>query len=328
MKILITGGAGSIGSNLVRKLLDDQSYEIFVADNLWRGKLENLKKYNNNKFDIKKKFYNVDLRDYNQCLKVTADISHVIHLADVVAGINYVFENEFSLFQSNLLINSNILRASIENKVDKITYVGTACSYPLEKQLKINTKPLKEEEVYPANPESGYGWSKLIGEYEISLSTKYDLIKSSILRLHNVYGPPSELSHSKSQVIPALCKKLILDEDFIVWGSGNQRRSFIYVDDVIEAILKSLQISSGHEVVQIGPSQSTSIKEIAQKLIKISNKKIKPIFDPKKPEGDFDRVPDLTRAKNILNWKPSIEIDEGLKKTYDWSKNELLNQIN
>ena len=89
-----------------------------------------------------------------------------------------MFKNEFSLFQENLNINSNILKASIENKVDKITYVGTACSYPLEKQSKLNTIPLKEEEVYPANPESAYGWSKLIGEYEITLASKFGLIRS------------------------------------------------------------------------------------------------------------------------------------------------------
>ena len=105
------------------------------------------------------------------------------------------FKMNFS-FQLNLNINSNILRASILNKV-KITYVGTVYSYPLEKQSNLNIVPLKEEDAYPANPESSYGWSKLIGEYEISLASKYGLINSSILRLHNVYGPPSELSEKK-----------------------------------------------------------------------------------------------------------------------------------
>lgn len=328
MKILITGGAGLIGSNLLKKLISLKLSEIFVVDNLWRGKLENISEINNNYFNLKNNFFNIDLRDYKKCLTVTKEIDHVIHLADVVAGINYVFDNEFSLFQSNLKINSNVLKASIQNNVKKITYVGTACSYPLEMQAKLNITPLKEEDVYPANPESAYGWSKLIGEYEINLASKYNFINSSILRLHNVYGPPSELSHSKSQVIPALCKKLIKNENYIVWGSGNQRRAFIYVDDVVDAIMKSINLENGHDVIQIGPKESVSIKEIAMKLLKISNKNTNPIFDTSKPEGDFDRVPDISKAKKILNWEPKTKIDDGLEKIYRWCENKLSNNLN
>ncbi len=325
MNILITGGAGLIGSNLLKRIIkNNNNYNIILADNLWRGKLENINDIKNTNFNIEKNFYELDLSVYENCLKITKDIDHVIHLADVVAGINYVFQNEFSLFQLNLNINSNILRASIFNKVKKITYVGTACSYPLEKQSNLNIIPLKEEDVYPANPESSYGWSKLIGEYEISLASKYGLINSSILRLHNVYGPPSELSEKKSQVIPALCRKLILNEEYIIWGSGKQRRSFVYIDDVIDALIKSMKIEEGHEVVQIGPRESISIEEIANKLLMLSKKNIKPTFDTTKPEGDFDRVPDISKAEKILNWKPKINIDDGLKETYKWAKSQLL----
>lgn len=325
MNILITGGAGFIGSNLLKKIIkNNNNYNIILADNLWRGKLENISGIKNSNFNIDKNFYELDLSIYDNCLQITKGIDHVIHLADVVAGINYVFQNEFSLFQLNLNINSNILRASILNKVKKITYVGTACSYPLEKQSNLNTIPLKEEDVYPANPESSYGWSKLIGEYEISLASKYGLINSSILRLHNVYGTPSELSEKKSQVIPALCRKLILNEKYIIWGSGKQRRSFVYIDDVIDALIKSMKIEEGHEVVQIGPRESISIEEIANKLLILSKKNIKPTFDTTKPEGDFDRVPDISKAEKILNWKPKINIDDGLKETYKWAKSQLL----
>ncbi len=324
MNILITGGAGSIGSNLLKELLKLNIYNIYVADNLWRGKLENINISNNKNFNISENFFNVDLRDYENCLKVTSDIDHVIHLADVVAGINYVFGNQFSLFQSNLSINSNILKASIENKVKNFTYVGTACSYPLEKQSEINHTPLTEEEAYPANPESSYGWSKLIGEYEIELASKEGLIKSSILRLHNVYGPPCETSPELSQVIPSLCRKLILNEKYIIWGSGKQRRSFVYISDVVKALLKSISFKEGHKVIQIGPNESTSIMDIAEKLLKISKKNISPIYDISKPEGDFDRVPNITKANNILKWKQEISIDDGLELTYKWCFDHLL----
>ena len=164
-----------------------------------------------------KNFHKIDLSNYNNCLKVTKNIDIVIHLADIVAGINYVFNNEFFLFQQNLKINSNVLKASIKNNVKKYIYAGTACSYPLEKQQKRNTKPFKEEDAYPANPESSYGWSKLIGEYELELAVKSNLISGTTLRFHNVYGPPCELNPDLSQVIPALCRKIIEEESLIVW---------------------------------------------------------------------------------------------------------------
>ena len=207
-KILVTGGAGMIGSNLVKKLVND-GFETFVADNLWRGKKEYLFSDKEKMVIPDKNFYQVDLRDYENCLKVTKDVNIVVHLADIVAGINYVFANESSVFRSNILINSNILRACITNKVEKYIYAGTACSYPKSKQTTLNPPPFREEDVYPAEPESAYGWSKLMGEYEAELAFNSNLINIEILRLHNVYGTPAELDPSKSQVIPALCKKAI-----------------------------------------------------------------------------------------------------------------------
>ena len=327
-KYLITGGAGLIGSNLLRDLIKKKNIEIYVVDNLWRGKIENFKDEDKFLFDVDNYFFNLDLRNYDNCVKVTQNIDCVIHLADIVAGINYVFDNEFTLFQSNLSINSNMLRAAIKNKVNKYLYVGTACSYPLEKQASINTIPLTEEEAYPANPESSYGWSKLIGEYELELAEKNKQIEASILRLHNVYGPRCELTHERSQVIPALCRKLILNEDFVVWGSGKQRRAFVYIDDIVRAIMLALEKGMGQGVIQIGPDKSETISGIAEKLIKISEKDMDIKFDLSKPEGDFDRTANYSKAKKIIGWEPIVDIDSGLLKTYDWALKYLLNQKN
>ena len=159
IKILVTGGAGMIGSNLVKRLVFE-GYDVFVADNLWRGKKEYLLSDDKGTMVIpNKNFHKVDLRDYKNCLKVTKKMDVVVHLADVVAGINYVFSNESSLYRSNILINTNTLHACIANKVKKYIYAGTACSYPKSKQSFINPPPFKEDDVYPAEPESGYGWS-------------------------------------------------------------------------------------------------------------------------------------------------------------------------
>jgi len=219
-----------------------------------------------------------------------------------------------------------MLNASIDNKVKNYIYVGTACSYPKEKQQIIHKTPLfREEDAFPANPESSYGWSKLMGEYECELALKSNDINVGILRFHNVYGPPCELSFEKSQVIPALCRKAIRypNEEFIVWGSGKQRRAFLYVDDAVKGILLMLEKGMNKGVIQIGPSESNSISEIAKEIIKISGKDIKIRFDLAKPEGDRDRAADTSKAKSILGWKHKVDLEEGLQNTFVWALKEL-----
>jgi GDP-D-mannose 3', 5'-epimerase len=327
--ILVTGGAGMIGSNLVKKLVLE-GHKVFVADNLWRGKKKYLFSKKNKSIIPEKNFYQVDLSNYKNCVKVTNKMDIVVHLADVVAGINYVFSNESFVFNSNVLINSNTLKACIANKVKKYIYAGTACSYPKSKQSIIDPPPFKEEDVYPAEPESAYGWSKLMGEYEAELAFKENLIDIEILRLHNVYGSPSELDPSMSQVIPALCRKAIeqKNSELLVWGSGKQKRAFVHVDDIVDGFIKAINKKSKYNgVIQLGPDFSTSIAEIAKRIVSLSEKKFSIKFDKSKPEGDFDRMADNSRAKDILNWSPKISLDVGLKKVFNWCKLELLNDL-
>ncbi len=323
-RILITGGAGFIGSNLLKHLVQ-KGAKVRIADNLLRGKLSNFIFNKRYIIDVKNQFFKVDLSDFYNCKKVVEDQEIIFHLADVVAGINYVFGNELSLFQKNLMINTNMLRAAIENGKNNYIYVGTACSYPKEKQDKLNPTPLIEEDVYPANPESSYGWSKLIGEYECELAQKENLINIGILRLHNVYGPRCDFSIEKSQVIPSLIRKAINypGEDFVVWGSGNQRRAFVYVDDVIDALISVAEKGMNKGPIQIGPNYSTSVREIAETIVSISGKKMTPHYDTSKMEGDIDRYANWSKAKEILNWSPGTSIESGLRHTYEWIKSQM-----
>jgi GDP-D-mannose 3',5'-epimerase len=133
------------------------------------------------------------------------------------------------------------------------------------------------------------------------------------------------LDPGKSQVIPALCRKAILypKEPFIVWGSGNQRRSFVYIDDIIDALVDVRTRGMNKGVIQIGTDHSDSIADIAKKIMSISGKDINIQFDIDKPEGDVDRAADCSKAKQILDWSPKVSIDKGLEKTYEWCLTEL-----
>lgn len=326
---MVTGGAGQIGSNLVERLVS-MGAEITVADNLWRGKRRNLFKDGQPMIDIGTQFHEVDLADRGACDAACAGQDVVIHLADVVAGINFVFGNQYFLFNKNALIDNNMIQAALEADVGKYVYVGSACSYPADKQAVLNPPPFKEEEVYPALPESAYGWSKLMGEYLCELAGQSGRMETGVLRFHNVYGPRCEMSPEKSQVIPALIRKAIRhpEEEFIVWGSGAQRRAFVYVDDAVDGLVRVVERGMGKGAIQIGPDYSTSIREVAEQAVAASGRNIEITFDTTKPEGDMDRAADWSKARDILGWRPTVDVSEGIRRTYAWCERELRHQAN
>ena len=327
-KILVTGGCGMIGSNLVKRLVKE-GHDVSIIDNLWRGKLEYLNDESGKPvIDIDSRFFNIDLSDGHADIdKIVNDNEYVIHLADIVAGIDYVFGNQGGLFRQNNLINTNLfasVRRAGKERIKGLIYVGTACSYPLTRQNSLDVVPLREDELFPALPESAYGWSKLMGQLEIGYLEKETGIPCCTLQFHNVYGSPCDFGE-RSQVIPALIRKAIHypNEEFIVWGSGKQGRAFLHVNDVVEALVRALDKGWGHGWIQIGPSVCTSIAEIAETVVKISGKDIKPFFDTTKPEGDKARSADYSKAKEILGWEPSVSLEDGLRQQYKWVENEI-----
>ena len=324
---MITGGAGMIGSNLVKRLVKE-GWDVFVADNLWRGKLEYLNDENGKPvIDLDTHFFLKDLAVYEQCEKVIGFTDYVVHLADIVAGINYVFANQGELFRVNNLINSNLfasVRKAGRERIKGLIYVGTVCSFPLTLQNTYNPEPLHEEELFPAMPESAYGWSKLMGQLEIGYLEKETGIPCCTLMFHNVYGTPTDYGE-RSQVIPALIRKAVNnpEEEFVVWGSGNQGRAFIHVNDAVEALVLALEKGWGHGWIQIGPDRSTTIKEIAYTIAEISGKELKPVFDITRPEGDSARYADYTKARTVLGWEPKTDLEEGLRESYAWIEEQI-----
>lgn len=329
-KILVTGGCGMIGSNLVKRLVK-MGHDVQVIDNLWRGKLEYLNDENGQPvINLETNFHNVDLSTGLGIDPIVFSVEYVIHLADIVAGIDYVFSNQGDLFRLNNLINTHVfhsVRKAGKERIKGLIYVGTACSYPLTRQNSLDVIPLKEEELFPALPESAYGWSKLMGQLEIGFLEKECGIPCCTLQFHNVYGSPCDFGE-RSQVIPALIRKAINfpKEEFNVWGSGKQGRAFIHVNDIVDALVLALEKGWGKGWIQIGPSECTSIREIAEAVVKISGKDIVPFYDTTKPEGDKARSADWTKAKEVLGWEPKVSLEEGLKQQYDWVKAQIEKQ--
>jgi len=315
-KVYVTGVAGLIGSNTVRVLLED-GFSVVGIDNLWRGTKENISDlFAHSNFT----FRHADLISDHDWYRDMGPADSLIHIADIVAGIGYVFSNEWSVFKNNLLINTSVARIVNQLAPGRFIYLGTACSYPKHLQRSVDISMLSESDKFPADPESGYGWSKLVGEIEFKLATKGTNTRFIVLDLHNVYGWPCAYRDNTSQVIPALIFKAInaVNRKLSVWGNGRQGRAFLHVSDVVSAIRLALDYSGVHSAFMIGPNRCTTISEVAdiiQSHPKIHIDEI--IFDTSKPTGDIGRFADSTLALNELKWSPKVDFQSGLHELID-----------
>lgn len=321
-RILVTGGAGFVGSHLVARLVDRLTGSIRVVDNLWRGRLENLLDKHGRPILKKDEMCIGDLTDYAVAELMTRHADTIFHLADIVAGIDFIFGNQGFVFDHNLRINLNTVRAARANRVPAFVYTATACSFPKQLQQQYTTTSIPEERLYPANPESSYGWSKLMGEYHM-IREQDPSFSVGIVRLHNVYGPRSGYRNN-SQALPALIRKAITypQEGFHVWGTGNQYRDFLYVDDAVSAILAVRERGMNKGSIQFGTGKATTLRHAATEVLhlarKFLGKKIEPVYDTGKLEGDRGRVADLSRAHTILGWTAKVGFAEGLQQTFKW----------
>jgi GDP-D-mannose 3',5'-epimerase len=236
-----------------------------------------------------------------------------------------VFSNQGAIFRQNMLINSNAVTAARKYKPKGFIYVGTACSFPAHKQPGVEAAPLREEDQYPAAPESAYGWSKLMGEYEALLMEEEAGIPVSIAVLHNVYGAPCDYEEQRGQVIPSLIRKAIRhpDEPFIAWGSGAQGRAFVHVEDIVDGLMACLDKGLGKGVIQLGPDVCTSIREIAETVVEVSGKAISIQYDTSKPEGDKGRCADYLKAREVLGWRPNVSLKSGISSLYQWIESRM-----
>ena len=321
-----------IGSRLVRALLE-AGHEVAVIDNLWRGQLRYLTSLDG--FDPGTMFHQIDLSDPENASRtrdVLTGCDSVVHLADIVAGIGYVFNNQYEILRVNNLINTHVLRACADTDVPRVLYAGTACSFPKHLQMSLGSV-LVETQLFPAEPESAYGWSKLLGTLELQYMAEQHGVTASTLMLHNVYGPNCDVEPARSQVIPSLIRRMIELEEgatLTVWGSGKQGRAFVHVDDIARAFVAALDCDADvlAPIIQIGPGYCTSIRELVETLRdRVIRKDLLIEYDRTKPEGDIGRCADFSLAQRVLGWSPQVDLEAGLTETHNWIDAELRARI-
>ena len=315
-RVLVTGGAGFIGSSLCKKLIELGS-EVVVADNLSRGQKRNLEPILDHI-----EFHQVDLTKMDSCLDVTKDVDLVFHLASSVGGIQYITKEKVGGLTPSLLMNTNMMEAARICDVERFLFTSSACVYR-DREEGLNR--FKEEDAIPANPMTTYGWAKILGE--IMCKSYHDDygIKCSVPRIFNAYGENENLDPRWSHVIPSLIRKAILypKEGFILFGDGMQERAFLYVQDCVDGLLLNMEKITDAEPINLGSDELISIGKLAKRIVNISVKNIKIEYDLSGPRGTNRYCADTTRMKQVLVWNPKKTLEEGLKRTYNWVLGEL-----
>jgi nucleoside-diphosphate-sugar epimerase len=311
--VLVTGAGGFIGGHLVGELerlgyrrlraVDikpiDEWYQVFPqVDNL-----------------------TLDLRDREACLQAASGAREIYNLACDMGGMGFIETHKAECMLS-VLINTHMLMAARDVKVDRFFYSSSACVYAADKQTRPDVAPLKEQDAYPAMPEDGYGWEKLFSERMCRHFTEDFGLETRIARYHNVYGPHGTYEGGREKAPAAMCRKVIGAllagaDEIEVWGDGEQTRSFMYIDDCLHGT-RTLMASDTREPINIGSDELVTINQLIDIVEDIAGVKLKRRYNLDAPKGVRGRCSENSLIKETLGWAPSIRLRDGMERTYQW----------
>jgi len=309
LNILITGGAGFIGSHLVEKFLS-VGEKVIVVDNLLTGAIENLSLFNGNPNFI---FMNHDVQHH---IDIEMELDYVLHLASA-ASLRAYTEHPINTLKAGSSGTINTLGLA---KAKNAKYLLTSTS-----EVYGNPKVSPQSETYwgnvnPNGPRSMYDEAKRFSEAAVSSYNRIYNLNTRIVRLFNTYGPKMKIDDGR--VVTNFIFQALNGEDITIYGNGDQTRSFCYIEDTLSGIIKAMD-SESSEVFNIGNPNEITVKKLAEIIIKLTNSNSSLKFLELPEDDPMQRKPDISKAKNILNWSPKIPLEEGLLKTIDWVKSSI-----
>lgn len=310
-KVAIMGGASFIASHTIEKLLELGVEEFRLADDFSSGKMENIPTGLNPT--------RLDLRYYPAALHATEGADIVIDLSSVHGGRGFVGTNHEVAISDNFIINTNVLKAAAENKVERIFFASSGCIYDTNRQMD-ETQDIKIPESWEnhttiMHPDGMYGLSKLAHEKVLQAYHKDGLIKVATCRFFTVFGRRMKENHF---ILASIAKSFIKSDPFYIWGNGEEVRNFTPVQNTVQGLLLATEQANG-EIYNIGLEKRITIKEATLKIWELMDWHPKEvIFQEDKPVGIRNRVSDCTKARTELGWNPQVSFMEGLQDTIDW----------
>ena len=324
---VVLGAGGFIGGHLVKRL-KEEGYWVRGVD---------IK--NNEYHNYADEFILGDLTNPTVVQSVIPEnTDEVYQLAADMGGALYIFtgQNDANVMHNSALINLNVVHECTKKKVKKVFYSSSACAYPEYNQMDPNNPKCAEKDAYPAEPDSEYGWEKLFSERLYLAYNRNHKLDVRIARFHNIFGPCGTYKGGKEKAPAAMCRKALESVDgseLEVWGDGLQTRSFLYIDECVESVLRFMRQDSFLGPVNIGSEEMVTINELAQIAINLTGKnvKIKNLADEefkqkygfKCPTGVRGRNSDNTLYREKMRWEPSQPLKEGIEKTFNWIKSQL-----
>jgi GDP-D-mannose 3',5'-epimerase len=314
-RILVTGAGGFIGHHLVKRLRSEGNWVRGVD-----LKVPEYEATDASEFEI------LDLRHFDHALlAVRGGIEQVYNLAADMGGIGFITAKHAEIARNNILINAHMLEASRLQDVKRYLFSSSACVYAQSKQKDADVTPLREEDAYPADPEPGYGWEKLFTEQLCSYYRQDYRFETRIVRFHNVYGPLGTYEGGREKAPAAISRKVALARNhgaIEIWGDGEQTRSFMYVDDCLEGLIR-LMASGYAKPLNLGTDRLISINGLVDLLCGLAGKQLTRNHDLSKPQGVRGRNSDNRLLREVLGWEPGISLEKGLSLTYAWIEREL-----
>jgi GDP-D-mannose 3', 5'-epimerase len=270
----------------------------------------------------------LDLRSLDNCLLATKSCDWFFNLAADMGGMGYIQSNNSVILFNNTMISFNMIESARRNHVRRFFYASSACVYPEHIQAEENTVVLREEQAWPAKPQDAYGLEKLVSEeIAIHYAKDFQTMRTRIARFHNIYGPHGQWKGGREKVPAAFCRKVLVAHEgenrgvVNVWGNGKQTRSFFYIDDCIDGIMRLMQ-SDYALPLNIGSDETISMNDMVRLICAIENVDVT-LNHIRGPEGVRGRNSDNALIKKVLNWEPSTKLNQGLISTYRFIKCEL-----
>ena len=316
--VLVAGAGGFIGGHLVGELRRLGHRRIRAVDVKPRDQWYQLFPEVDNR--------TLDLRGFEACAQAVRDARQVFNLACDMGGMGFI-ETHRAECMISVLINTHMLMASRDARVERYFYSSSACVYAADKQTRPDVAPLKEEDAYPAMPEDGYGWEKLFSERMCRHFREDYGLQTRIARYHNVYGPHGTYEGGREKAPAAICRKIIEAElsgvsEIEVWGDGEQTRSFMYIDDCVYGT-RQLVASDVVEPINIGSDELVTINQLIDIVEDVAGRKFKRRYNLAAPKGVRGRCSENTLIKQKLGWAPSVRLRDGMEKTYRWIREQM-----